>query len=149
VRVASEKTIVARSVRPSASHPPVRVLTDEQGSPLIFGKEETFLAMPWRHLVTAQRRMVEGIAGAPGGWTTWCSQVGETTAVLTWEWADVGPALALADALAVEGNIFPWHSDGTEMSVIERRRTLMTITMQLPWQEAVKAQVQRREVLLG
>jgi hypothetical protein len=62
---------------------------------------------------------------------------------MTWEWAIMdGGAIAFADILAVESNLYPLNEDGTTMSPLKRRVLLTTILNGMGWESAVQKHVQ-------
>jgi hypothetical protein len=135
--------LVTLSIQPRQK-PATRIELLDSGATLVFASEETIDGLKWRHLITASKRLVAGIQDRSGGHTTWCASVNEAAhAAMTWEWAIMdGGAIAFADILAVESNLYPLNEDGTTMSPLKRRVLLTTILNGMGWESAVQKHVQ-------
>jgi hypothetical protein len=106
---------------------------------MLFERESVVLALPWQHLVTSTNRSNCGGSKPAEGQTTWWAPFSASSiAAISWPWVEIQDGVvALADQLAVEANLFPCNEVGSALPPIERRLSLSSIVMSLPWADAV------------
>jgi hypothetical protein len=115
--------------------PKRRWVIDEHGDHLLFARQADLRSLPWQHLITASRRIVEGIPTRPGGHTTWCARLTQARlATITWEWTIIkSNVVSFEDILAISSNVCPTSADGKAFTYYECRRALVEIVATFDW----------------